>query len=220
MWDELMNAAEREFSAGNLDAAKQLYLQVVSGSDDSESRDFVRDGISCVRLLTSSEFIHYVHLMKQSGRNEGLEWVPSVRACALWRLGYICVERREFMDGIVCLERAHRVLPRSAKITIELAFCHGATGNHEIALSLYESIGDVGYHVTAPDKAMSLRGAGAQLADEPSAQHQPVAGDLGIGRSFLEGGQQVLTVAHDRTSEKVWNFGFPLNGNARVNLEK
>lgn len=164
-WDELMNAAEREFAAGNLDTAKQLYLQVVSGADDSESCDFARDGVSCVRLLTSDEFIHYVHLMKQDGRNEGLEWVPSARATALWRLGYICVEQREFKDGIVYLERAHRVLPRSAKITIELAFCHGVSGNHQIALSLYESIGDVGYHVTARDKAMSLRGAGAQLTE-------------------------------------------------------
>ena len=38
--------------------------------------------------------------------------------------------------------------------------------------------------------------AGGELADHAGAQHQPVAGDLGVGGDFLDGGEMELAQAH------------------------
>jgi tetratricopeptide (TPR) repeat protein len=163
--EKLLELAEQEFTAGNLGEAKRLLLRVIEGADDSESRDFHDEGCLCVRLLNTDDFVNYVHVMRKDGNDDDVRFVGSIRARALWRLGYICVECSEFREAVEHLERAHRVLPRSAKITIELAVCHGIVGNHETALILFESIGDVGYYVTAGDRARSLRGVGAQLTE-------------------------------------------------------
>ena len=43
--------------------------------------------------------------------------------------------------------------------------------------------------------------AGAQLLDHAGAHHQPVAGDFGVGRCFLQGGNQELRSSHGTGKE-------------------
>jgi tetratricopeptide (TPR) repeat protein len=163
-----LRAAKELLSKGDRAAGMQLLADVAARAGDAEELDYERDRELFVRLLTADEFVHYVQWIDQtgeSGRYKQVTWAPSVHAEALWLLGFLCAEAGRCADAIQHLERARRLLPRSAQIRVELAFCHGMLGDHVTALAIYQAIQDVGAFVPARQRAVALRGMGAQLTE-------------------------------------------------------
>jgi len=163
-----LRTAKELLSKGDRAAAMQLLAQVAAGAGDAEELDYERDGELFVRLLTTDEFVHYGQWTDRTGesrQHKQIVWAPSVHAEALWQLGFLCAEAGQFADAIQHLERARRLLPRSAQIRIELAVCHAMLGDHVTALAIYEAIPDVGAFVTGHQRAVALRGVGGQLTE-------------------------------------------------------
>jgi tetratricopeptide (TPR) repeat protein len=162
---EKVEKAMEQIADGNIARAKELLLEVVKNVPDEYVRAFEYESALYVKFLTTDEFLHFAEWEKDHGRERKVHWIPCVYPRALWRLGFICVEEKNYDRAIEFLEAARRLDPEQPSFTIELAIAYSQKDDHTTALTLYRSIPELGPRVTAKLKAMALRGVGAQLTE-------------------------------------------------------
>lgn len=89
-----------------------------------------------------------------------MTWVGNAYPRAHYYLGFLCVKRKQFERAIEFLDKGMLLEPTNPKFRFEKAQAVLHCGRKEEALALYDSVTEIGPHVTARDLAMAGRGRG------------------------------------------------------------
>jgi tetratricopeptide (TPR) repeat protein len=169
--DELSDAkrvdqAVAAIKNGNIVAANALLLGVISNTPATYSNESENpDGTLAIRFWDQQSFIHYALWQKEQNSQRGVSWVANAYPRAHYYMGFLCVKTRQFQQALEYLERGHSLEPTNPKFNFEKAQALVHSGEKEKALALYESVTEIGPHVSAFDIAMARRGRGFVLIE-------------------------------------------------------
>jgi tetratricopeptide (TPR) repeat protein len=80
-------------------------------------------------------------------------------------MGFLCVKREQFDRAIEFLDKGQRLEPTNPVFVFEKAHALAHSGRKREALVLYDSVTEIGPHVSARDVAVAQRGRGFLLIE-------------------------------------------------------
>jgi tetratricopeptide (TPR) repeat protein len=155
--DQALQALQR----GDDRAGEALLLEVVGRAPATYVYQFEDgDGLN-IKFWDQAEFMHYVAWMKDNGTRRKLTWFGSAYPRAFYYLGFLRVKGKRYAEAIEFLERGSALEPTNPKFSFEKAMALMQMRRFDEALALFESVSNVGPHVSPNDVARALRGRGA-----------------------------------------------------------
>jgi tetratricopeptide (TPR) repeat protein len=161
-----VNQALAAIAAGDVATAEAALLKVIANTPAeyiNQSED--ADGSLSIKFWDQNDFVHYVMWQKQQGVTRGVRWEGNAYPRAYYYLGFLCVKTRRPRQAIEYLDRGHQLEPTNPKFKFEKAQALVQASECEQALALYETVTDIGPHISAWDLAVARRGRGFVLIE-------------------------------------------------------
>src|SRR5262245_8591083 len=156
---ERVDQAIHALQTGNLKAAESILLSVIENTPLSYSNSSEdEDGSLSIKFWDQQDFIHYVTWQQQHGVERSIQWIGNAYPRAHYYMGFLCVKTRQNERAIKYLEQGHQLEPTNPLFLFEKAQALIGSGDKKAALSLYESVTEIGPYVSARDLAVALRG--------------------------------------------------------------
>ncbi len=154
--EDALQALER----GDDTTAEALFLEVTQRTPPTyvyQSED--PDGLR-IKFWDRAEFFHYILWIRDHGVPKPTKWVPSAYPRAYYYLGFLKVKAEQFSAAIELLDRGSPLEPTNPKFKFEKAMALAGMHRFDEALALYQSVDEVGPHVSPDDVARAWRGRG------------------------------------------------------------
>ena len=123
------------------------------------------DGGVVVKFWDEPAFLHYVSWPPPNGCGHDVRWMPNAYPRAHYFLGFVYVAVARPADALGVLERGRELEPSNPLFNFEIAQALLRSGQAENALAFYDSVSEVGPHVSATKLAIAKRGRGAALIE-------------------------------------------------------
>jgi len=236
----MVDTAVEAIKAGDTTIPQKLLLDVIKRAPTQYTYSFTESDAVYYKFWDKSEFMHFFAQLKdQHAENRMLSgktlyWLPSAYPRAYYYLGFLKVVAKQYEEAIPFLDRGLTLEPTNPKLRFEKATALTQLRRFAEALQLYESVNQVGFHVSAADVARALRGQGsvylemgnldqAESLFKESLSFDPtntVATDELLYMAQLRSGAETttteLTTSVSDWASKCASCGKELTGEARV----
>ena len=186
---ETVDAAIQAINKGEDIKAESLLKDVIQRTPDEYTNQYEEAGTIFIKFWDRSEFLHFVAHQKDQGAEKQITWIGNAYPRAFFHLGFLRVKAKKFAEAIPFLDRGFTLEPTNPKFVFEKAMALLRIQKHEQAMTLYNSINNVGPHVSQDDLARALRGRGsvyiemgqlnqAESAFKESLKFQPCHGSV------------------------------------------
>ena len=165
---EKTTEADAQLKQGNIAEAEAILLDVCSRCPDNYEYEFVEGDTRYIKFWDATEFMNYSHtqIVSLEGVKGSIVWINSAYPRACYLLGFVYIEKHNFLEAIRWLAKGQSIEPQNPKFLLEYGAAYFRMGQHQRSFDCYQQA----LHlpgITEQDRAMASATNGSSVDRPP-----------------------------------------------------
>ena len=154
---QLVDLAAKAIYVDHFLKAESLLLKVIQNTPTNYLYQYEEGNKLVIKFWNQQEYNQYFNWQKKQGINQTIIWLKSAYPRAFYFLGFLKIKTKEYEKALSFLDQGLELEPTNPKFLFEKAKALVGLKLYEQALTIYNSINQIGPYVSKYDIAKSLQ---------------------------------------------------------------